>query len=71
MKFVITFGQKYRFQDHPQGGHPDGWFEVTAESEAAAREKVFAVLGQTWAFIYDENEFDQTFYPKGKIGEIE
>lgn len=70
MKFMVTFGQKYRREEHPCGGHPDGWFELEAESQGEAREKANAAMGRTWAFIYAETIFDAEFYPKGKLGDL-
>jgi hypothetical protein len=71
MKFFITFGQKYRHEEHPQGGHPDGWFEVNAPDIATVREKAFNAFKNHWAFIYTETEFDPSYHPLGKLGEID
>lgn len=70
MTFYITFGQKYRYEPHPHGGHPDGWFEVEAESAGEARNKVFLLLKNQWSFMYSEDEFEPKHFPKGKMGEI-
>jgi hypothetical protein len=72
MKFFVTFGQKYRREPHPYGGHPDGWFELEAESQGEAREKLCAVIGTTWAFIYTEPVFEDSkgLYPRGLLKEI-
>jgi hypothetical protein len=52
--WYFTFGQQYLHEPHPQGGHPDGWFEVTAGSEEQAREKMFYECGPKWSMVYDE-----------------
>ena len=70
MRFFVTFKEKYRRYEHPHGGHPDGWFEVEAESQGEAREKVFAAIGNTWAFIYTEPAFTKEHYPLGKLREL-
>lgn len=69
MKYFITFGQKYRREEHPAGGHPDGWFELEANNRAEARENVFAALDDKWSMMYDEKEFDPSYYPRGKLRE--
>ena len=70
MKFFLTFGQQYRQERHPFGGHPDGWFEVEAESEDQAREKIFEAMGPRWSFLYNEDDFTADYFPRGKIGEL-
>lgn len=65
MKFYVTFGQKYANEPHPKlpEAHPNNWVEVEAWGEMAARAIVHAHLGMNWAMIYDENQWDQRFYP--------
>jgi len=70
LKFFVTFGQKYRQEPHPNGGHPDGWFEVEAESYSEARGKTANAIGNRWAFIYAEPVFDKALYPLGKLAEL-
>ena len=74
--FYITFGQKYRNEQHPmwkntktQYIHPDGYWEVNAPDYESAREGVFRTLGKYWAFLY-EIEPDKNIFPLGKIGQI-
>jgi hypothetical protein len=70
--FYITFGQKYRFEPHPQGGHPDGYFTVQAKNEDKARHLVYNTLGVAWAGIYSSLEdLGPEYYPKGCIGTVE
>lgn len=71
MKFFITFGQKYRHEAHPLGGHPDGWFEVEAQTQGEAREKAYGAMGAAWSFIYAETVFTPELYPLGKMGDID
>ena len=68
--FYLTFGQKYRHEPHPLGGHPDGWFTITAPDKSHARELIFQLCGPQWAFLYSEREFDATHracYPLGEL----
>ena len=66
-KFYVTFGQRYSYEDHPQGGKPNGWFTFYAKDEEEARKKALEVLGNKWAFMYEENEFNKRFYPLGEL----
>ncbi len=65
--FYFTFGQKYREEPHPAGGHPDGWFAIEASSEWAARIVMRNRCGEAWAFCYPEGRFDATRYPRGEL----
>lgn len=53
-EYRVTFGMKYRTQQHPTfpAAHPDGWLTIVAATEEVAREIACAVLGKEWAFIY-------------------
>lgn len=62
--YYITFGQKYRHEPHPLGGHPDGWIEVHAEYEVEARQMIHKLCGSKWAFIYNKQP-DIAIYPRG------
>jgi len=66
--FYVTFGQKYRYKRHPQGGHPDGWFCIKAESWEKAREETFKSFGDRWSFLYSEEEFNRGPYVLGCLG---
>ena len=52
--FYLTFGQQYRREEHPSGHsvHPDGYVEILAHTEGAAREKAFATFGPHWFTVY-------------------
>ena len=67
--WYFTFGQKYREEPHPAGGHPDGWFEVWAVDSDSAREKMFALCGPQWGAQYDFEPSTET-YRRGKLKEI-
>jgi len=67
LKYFITFGQKYRREQHPAGGHPDGWFEVEADDRRQARAKIWEVCDEKWSMMYEENDFDRSYYPLGKL----
>lgn len=67
--YYFTFGQKYRQESHPAGGHPDGWFTVNAKDSQEAREKMVATAGIMWAAQYDK-EPDIKVFPKGEIRRI-
>lgn len=71
--FYITFGDKYRHEEHPinEACHPDGYAVIKADNMTRAREVAFKHFKQYWAFIYDENEFSPALYPKGVIGTFE
>lgn len=65
--YYVTFGQKYRREDHPQGGHPDGYATIHAPSYETARETAFKHLGSTWAFIYEADELNHEDYERGEL----
>ena len=58
--FYITFGQNHPLRN--------GYVVVRASSRELAREAAFEVLGNKWAFLYDETE-DMSWYPLGAVGE--
>ncbi len=69
--YYVTFGQQYHHEEHPEGGHPDGWFLVHAESEGEARETIFNLIGDKWAFMYSEERLNKDFFPRGCLRVIE
>jgi hypothetical protein len=68
-KYFVTFGQKYRTEEHPtlKEAHPDGVVEVPAINSDVAREIVVDKLGDKWCAIYSEDEIDLNHYPRGVI----
>lgn len=68
-EFFFTFGQKYRMESHPQGGHPDGYFTIVAPDEEQAREAMFKECGPAWSHNYAERpSLDR--YPRGELRRI-
>lgn len=70
MEFFVTFGQKYRHEPHPKGGHPDGYFTIVTFNKERATDIAFDVLGEQWAFLYEPDKFDAAFYPRGCLAVI-
>lgn len=77
MIFYITFGQKYRYQDHEKWintktmyAHPDGYWQVRAKDEDEARVKVWKALEQYWSHMY-RLEPAREMFPLGIIGIID
>lgn len=58
-KWFLTFGQQYRREPHPigMGANPDGYVEVHAPDELAARKQVVELIGTAWSMLYSEHEF--------------
>ena len=69
--FYVTFGQQYRYNQHPAAGHPDGWFLIIAEDETDARSAAFKLMGDKWAFMYPESEFNKDYFPMGLLRTID
>lgn len=69
-RYFITFGQRWRRDPHPMGGHPDGWFSVKADDMEAAIKKAYEFFGIQWSNIYSEDEMSMELYPKGEIATI-
>lgn len=67
--FFLTFPTRFSYDPHPhwKRAHPDGWVEVQAVNELDARDKVFKAIKDVWAFLYNEESFDKSFFPKGKL----
>lgn len=72
--FYVTFGQKYRREEHPILGMvpdlPDQWVRIEAHDEVAARSLAGVFFGQQWGFLYDEASFEKNYHPKGEYGVI-
>lgn len=67
--FCITFGQKYRYEQHPTCplAHPDRVALISAMDVESARVIAHSLIGNKWAFIYPETDFDWDKYPKGSF----
>jgi len=59
-RYYITFGQRSPFRD--------GYVLIEAYEYSQARRAAIETLGQKWAFIYLEKDFDHQFYPAGQLG---
>ncbi len=60
MIFYVTFGQNHPLRH--------GYVIIQAYDASAAREAAFDVLGNKWAFIYNDTE-DMSCYKLGAVGE--
>jgi len=73
--FYFTFGQKYRHEQHPAGGHPDGWFEIAVPNgryaQELARVVMFSICDELWANWYAEEGFTPKLYPKGCLAHFD
>lgn len=69
MIFYVTFGVQYgtgKNQElHPLGFSCDGWVEIEAASEEAARAEAFRLLDRRWSMIYPEWDFRTSYHPLG------
>ena len=71
--YYFTFGQQYRYGNHPRyaPAHADGWVRIVAETEKIAREKAFEIFGPHWATSYPDSHWNPAFFPLGEIDCIE
>ena len=70
-KFYFTCGQAHRHViDANRVWDKDSVISVTATTEDAAREFVFARFGNKWAFIYTEADLDMCYYSRGLVAEF-
>ena len=73
-KFYLTFGPKYRSEEHPTLGMderlPDGWITVYADDIMQARVKVYCAIGRYWSDLYEE-EPSRDMYEYGELGRVE
>lgn len=58
-KFAVTFGSRYNHEPHPVDPRITGksFIVVEAYDETHARERIYALLGERWAFLYPWGEF--------------
>lgn len=72
-KFFLTFGQRYRSEEHPALGMderlPDGWITVYANDIVQARAKVHSAIGRYWSDLYEE-EPSRDLFEYGELGKI-
>ena len=75
MKVYITFGDRFRRETHPllPNAHPDGWYEMDSPDGLArvnVNNMIYRILGEDWSNAYMDDEFDPSFYPLGKLGDL-
>lgn len=67
--FYVTFGQKYRTEQHPLAGpyvvHPDGVWAVPALDQNDASTVVSFLFGGAYSSVYEDPDF--SFYPLGVL----
>lgn len=70
--YYVTFGVKYRYEKHPHwpSAHPDGWLEVVAPDYGKARDLVEQYVGNVFAFMYEDDRFDRSWHPLGRLAYI-
>ena len=75
-EYRVTFGQRYRREEHPTfpAAHPDGWVTILAYDDAGARAIAFSMFDQYWSFMYGpadrpQKYWDETF-PAGELARI-
>jgi len=69
-KFFITLGQGHIHRVNGKIYDKDCLVVVYAEDEGSARQRVFEVFGDKWAFSYAEHQVDSRmrgFFPRGEI----
>ena len=70
---MVTFGQKYRHEEHPVlprwAVNPDGWLEVVAEDRKAAV-TLLAEFGGDYSMLYEEEIWSGHWFPHGCVGVI-
>lgn len=69
--YNITFGMRYRNEEHPMGWHPDGWVTIIASTYERAREIAWQECAP-WGFIYDRldresGRFNPELHPMGSL----
>jgi hypothetical protein len=70
-QFYFTFGQRYKHEPHPKGGHPDGWFTIEAKDWDKARQAMVDICGPKWANQYDDtNPPDLKTFPRGELRKL-
>ena len=75
MKWYVTFGSKYRYEEHPTLGHrpdlPDGYLTVEADSRAEATRQVVDLIDIYYCSLYPMGPDDgRRHYPLGDLGPL-
>ena len=71
--WYVTFGVQYGQYEHPMlpGVTADHWLRIVAPTEQLARSLTVAVVGDCWASIYDEANFQPEWHPAGEFASVE
>lgn len=68
-EFYLTFGQRWRTEQHPtyDRATPDGWVTIVARDFEEAREGGFLRFGENFAMIYAKADFQPDEFPLGEL----
>ena len=64
-KFFATFGQTHEIDG--VGPAKDYYVEIIADNEDEAQQRMTDEYGEVWSQVYNEETFDATMFPKGKL----
>jgi hypothetical protein len=70
--FYVTFGDKYRREEHPEfkKAHPDGYVALEADNYLQARNTAILWFGRYWSGLYRWEELQAKMYPLGQLDRI-
>ena len=68
--YCITFGSNHTHRINGVTLDCDCWVEIIAKNEVTARDKIFALIDAKWAFLYNKEKFDRSFYHRGCVLEL-
>ncbi len=71
--WYVTFGQQYPREPHPvlEVAHRDGWVEIEAPTWEEARARTTIELGSAWSAMYEDDDFDRSYYPLGCLARFD
>ena len=58
--YYVTFGYK-------DLERRDGWVEIEAHDYMRAQEIALSFFGRDFSLVYEEADFDKSYFPKGKL----
>lgn len=69
LEWFVTFGQRYRREEHPalEEAHPDGWVVIEATDAIRAHRIAIYELGELWCDIYTPATFQPGYFPRGEL----
>ena len=65
--YCITFGSNHTHRISGVTLDCDCWVEITAENYITARSLIFDLIDAKWAFCYNKEKFDSSFYHRGCV----